>query len=128
MTYKLVVDMGNGDYVVGGDANGDGMVWTVLPGGTFEMLGIIPMFLDSEDPRSAAQQFDANYAHGGGWRPFGKEKWRFRGKDGQLSYPGDPDLMPIAKTQLRGDTIYVYPYGYVCIDPEDGDFEVCRMD
>jgi hypothetical protein len=34
-----------------------------------EPLGFLPYMLSKSDPRPAAEQFNANYAPGGGWLP-----------------------------------------------------------
>jgi hypothetical protein len=100
------------------------MKWEFMNGGFPEMLGFLPMFLSELDERPAAEQFDANYAHGGGWRP--NEKWSMKGE--VIQYPGDPALRPVAKTQLRDETILVYPYAFVAVVQKDGSFEIARMD
>ena len=91
-----------------------------------EQIGLIPYFLTEEDPRSAREQFDANYQHGGGWRPL--EGWKFDTKTLGLTYPGDPELMPIAFTMLREEKILFYPYAQVMVLQPDMSFEVSRMD
>lgn len=87
--------------------------------------GVIPYFLNVEDPRPAAEQFDANYGHGGGWRPM--SKWLMK-PDGVINYPGDPDLPVLFEGQLRDETIRIYDCGWVSITQPDGSFEVSRMD
>jgi len=91
---------------------------------TMDHLGLIPSFLSEDDPRSAREQLDANYAHGGGWRPMkGFER------DGMvLRYPGDPPFKPLVMTGLREEVIVIYPHGIVMILQKDGSFEAARMD
>jgi len=102
------------------------MVWELLhPGATPEHLGLVPGFLSDDDPRPAREQFDAHYAHGGGWRP--QSGFRF-GRKYLLIYPGDPPMLPIARTRLRNELIMLYPYAYVAIVQPDQSFEICRMD
>jgi len=94
-------------------------------GGTLEDWGIIPTFLDENDPRSAKEQFDAKYISG--WSPFPGFKLN---KDTMvLSYPGDPPLKMVSIMFFRGETIVMYPYSWVMIlgDGDDG-WEICRMD
>lgn len=104
---------------------------------TPDHLGLIPSFLDDDDPRPAAEQLHANYAHGGGWQP--DPKWRFSFKDGfSISYPGDEPLKPYAWTMLHRDSdqsqaVFIYPYGIVGVwdkptDDDEGHFEAARMD
>lgn len=90
-----------------------------------QLLGLIPGFLSERDPRPAAEQFNSNYAHGGGWSPL--KRWGHV-KDGIIKYPGDPQMAPIARATLRNETIYVYPHAWVGIFQPDGRFEIARMD
>lgn len=102
------------------------MIWTLLQRHvTPEDLGLLPGMLDAEDPRPAREQFDAHYQHGGGWRPMLGHKLI---EDYLLKYPGDPPLEPIAISQLRDETIVLYPYAFVAIVQSDHSFEVARMD
>jgi hypothetical protein len=92
-----------------------------------EHLGFIPDMLDEDDPRPAREQFDDNYAHGGGWRPQPK----FTMDDDAravLSFPGDPPLEPIAVMLFHDEIIFFYPHAIVAIVQRDGTFEACRMD
>jgi len=45
------------------------MIWQIKPGTDLNLLGLIPGMVKEADNRKAAEQFDSNYAHGGGWRP-----------------------------------------------------------
>lgn len=90
-------------------------------------LGFIPMFVSEDDPRHAREQFDAGYAHGGGWNPFGQGKWKMLAS-GNLLYPEDPPTELLFEAKLRDETIRVYDYGFVAIVQPDGSFEVSRMD
>ena len=87
-----------------------------------EELGFLPEFLDEDDPRSAREQFNANYV--GGWNPFPG----FTMEDNTLQYPGDPPLIPIGYTTLRDEVILFYPYAFVMVKQPDGTFEAARMD
>jgi len=89
-------------------------------------LGLIPAFLDPEDPRPAAVQLDANYQHGGGWRP--QHKFKLNPSDKRIVYPGDPAMAPFAMIPFRDEQIYFYPYGYIAVVQADGSFEAARMD
>ena len=103
-------------------------VLLVDPRCTLDHVGFIPTFLDEDDPRPAAEQFNERYmAVGGGWRP----QKGFTVRDGRptLYYPGDPPPEPLAVMTLHGaETIFIYRYGYVAIFQDDGSFEACRMD
>lgn len=101
------------------------MFWKKMhPDCTEEMLGFIPFFLSDQDPRSAKEQFNENYAHAGGWQPFEG----FKMVDDGLLYPGDPKTMLLAETKLRDETIRFYEHAWVAIVQPDGSFEICRMD
>lgn len=98
--------------------------WTLMHKGmTAEHLGLIPSFLDRDDPRPAKEQFNENYI--AGWRPF---KGFTKGDNHELQYPGDNPLKPVAVTHLRDEVIILYPYSWVAIFQPDGSFEACRMD
>lgn len=104
----------------------------ILAGHHPEELGLLPDFIDQNDPRPAREQFDSNYQHGGGWHPISGFLQK-RNKDGKpgivLVYPGDPPFHPIATWPLRHELIVVYRYGLVAIfNTQDGSFEVARMD
>jgi hypothetical protein len=101
------------------------VVMTVDFPGVVDLIGEIPAFLDLNDPRPAREQFDANYQHGGGWRP---QSGFTRTDAFVLHYPGDPPFLPIAMMALRRETILIYLHAYVAIFQADGSFEVCRMD
>jgi len=103
------------------------MVWVMAPGVQPEMLGFVPTFLSEDDERTAAQQFDSNYRHGGGWRPFGR--WVLDEVSHVLKYPGDPPLEPLAFAKPHGkETVIFYEHAIVCIVQPDGSFEVARLD
>lgn len=103
------------------------MQWKLLhPRASMEMLGLIPEFINENDPRPAREQFDTNYAHGGGWHPLAG--WEFDPASQMIKFPGDSALPPLVETQFRDETIIVYPYAWVLILQKDGSFEVARMD
>jgi hypothetical protein len=97
----------------------------LMNGGTLDHVGLIPHWLDEDDPRPAKEQLNEHYHHGGGWRPF--EGFRL-GKDGSIKYPGDMPHKPLALMTLRDEAIAIYPHGWVMILQKDGSFEICRMD
>lgn len=90
-----------------------------------ESLGFIPSFLSHADGRPARDQFNERYAHGGGWQPM--SGWSM-GPVGEILYPGEPALPPIAVAALGSEVIRIYPHAWVSITQEDGSFEVSRMD
>lgn len=99
--------------------------WTMLhPRMTTARLGFIPGWLREDDPRSAQEQLNAGYVYGG-FQPFGGFGMA---PNGTLTYTGDPPLKPLAKAQLREETIYFYQHSWVGIQQKDGSFVVARMD
>ena len=103
-------------------------------GFTFEMLGEIPLFLQSFDPRPAREQIDAAYGHGGGWQPTGamfKVQFDNAGRPLLLS-PGDPPYLPWAETAvdtINGrERVFYYLSSFVCILQPTGEIEVARVD
>jgi len=89
------------------------------------LLGFIPSFLVEDDQRSAREQIEDRYAHGGGWLP--AANWTL-GEDLSITYDGDERYDPVAFTRLRGETIAVYPHAWVAIIQPNGTFEVSRCD
>ena len=100
--------------------------WEMLnPRMTRDQLGFLPGFLDNDDPRSVRQQIDANYQHGGGWRPF---PGFLMLKNHTLHYKGDPPTPPLAKCVLRDETVYFYEGAFIAVQQLDGSYEVARVD
>lgn len=103
------------------------MNWTKLhPRATQDHLGFLEYWLLVEDPRPAKEQLHAQYAHGGGWRPF--KGFKLNSETKALEYPEDPPISPLWMAKLRDEEIYVYSHAWVMILQPDGTFEVCRMD
>lgn len=111
-----------------------GVEWEVLtsqgPWAIDDILGMLPDYLTTSDPRPAVEQFNERYAHGGGWRPH--SQWKMTGQNNVLGpiirFPGDPLFAPIAKATLRDESIYLYPSAFVAVVQANGDFVVSRMD
>ena len=109
------------------------MVWNVLaPVERHKaMLGYIPSFFSEDDPRSATDQINDRYAHGGGWHPLDGVVVLVTGT---IVFPGDDEtpattLKPIAMTRLREETIFVYPGAFVMIyNKPTGKYEVAMID
>lgn len=95
------------------------------PNYPYDALGFLPYFADEADPRRVRDQFHDNYAHGGGWSSMAG--WKL-GPVGEIMYPGEPPLNPIAVGVIHDEVIRVYPYAWVSIAQPDGSFEVARMD
>jgi hypothetical protein len=103
------------------------MIWELLhPGMTAEHLGLIPAMLSDADPRPASEQINAHYQHGGGWRS--KSGFTFNPKTYSLKYPGDPVMRPLARSQLRDETILFYQFSWIVIMQPSGAYDVARID
>jgi len=90
------------------------------------IVGNIVFFADEADERPLNEQFDANYAFGGGWRPF--EGFVFDPVEKTITYPEDPAYEPMAIAKFRDQEIIMYLHAWVLILNKDGSFEVSRMD
>jgi hypothetical protein len=92
-----------------------------------ETLGLIPGFLDEDDPRPAREQFNERYAQGGGWQPF--VGFSLDPRDHTLSYADDPVLHPLAVCLLHErERIVFYDHAWVLILQPDGSYEIARID
>lgn len=96
----------------------------IVIGGNREMWGLIPNFLDPDDPRDAKEQFNARYI--AGWNHF--EGFSFDTKTETLSYPGDPPMHPRSVMLFRRELILLFPYSWVMVIQPDNSWEICRMD
>ena len=103
------------------------MITYIHPQANREMLGLIPNFLSPDDSRPAAEQFDANYQHGGGWRPYVGFAMLANGNL-KSKYPEDPDTRLLAEIKLREELIRIYEHAWVAVVQPDGTFTVARMD
>jgi hypothetical protein len=89
-----------------------------------EDLGYWPDMFSEEDPRSAVEQINERYAHGGGWHPL--EGCTIEGN--LLKYPGDPPFRPRAMYRLHGKELLVlFEHDFVAIIQDDKSYEVGRM-
>jgi len=92
-----------------------------------DLIGFIPSFLNERDERSAKEQIDLNYNHGGGWQKF--DGFSIVKDDPMtIAYPGDPELQAIARMTLHNETIYIFPFAWVMIMQDDGTWEIARID
>ena len=106
------------------------MLWLLQPGMTPDCLGLLPDFLQEADPRPARDQIAEN--HCGGWDSF-KGGTLSLGEPGDVkpvgtySYPGDPDMTPLAVSKLRDEVIFLYPADFVAIVQSDGTYDIARI-
>lgn len=99
-------------------------MWTKHHPRAVDMCGYIPSFVDARDPRKAREQFDANYAHGGGWFPM--RGWSLL--EGDRIKWEDEVYDPVATLKMTGERVVIYSHAWVAIIQDDGSFEVARMD
>lgn len=95
-----------------------------IVGGNPHTWGIIPSFLDFNDPRPATVQFNERYI--AGWHPM--EGFTFDKAECTLHYPGDPVLAPLSVMHFRDEIIVMFPSEIVMVFRADGTWEVSRMD
>lgn len=107
--------------------------WALLhPRMTYDHLGLLVHWLNADDPRSAADQFDSHYPYGG-FKQFPIGKFKRVPSAGleshyDIQYPGDPVLRPLAMAKLRNETICFYPGEFVAVFQPDGSFICARFD
>lgn len=91
------------------------------PCALWEAMGLIPYWLDADDPRSAYDQFEEK-------RVFDTMRG-FTLVDGiALKYPGDPLMYPYATCEFHGERVMVYVEGWACIVHADHSIQVARLD
>ena len=106
------------------------MKWHLAVDTCYEDLGLIPAFLNTFDPRPAAEQIHEHYAHGGGWRPFQGFELDDTNSDPlrwMLTYPGDPSLLALAYSRLREETIVLFTYSWLLIVTHSS-WQIARID
>lgn len=104
------------------------MTWKILdPRVEPADLGLVPYIISQLDGRPVAEQVADKYAHGGGWSPYGQDKWRMD-EDGTLHYPGDPAFKPWAMTQVGVEIVRFYDHALVSVLHGDGTLSVVRLD
>ena len=101
------------------------MIWRLFHPDAAAALGFVPSFFSEADPRSAAEQLNANYAQGGGCEPIPGVRIM---PSGRLHYPGDPPIRALAETKLRDEIIRFYEFELLAIIQPDGSFLVTRCD
>lgn len=103
-----------------------------------ENAGFLPTFFDESDPRSAVEQLNEAYQHGGGVSPLQNTTVFNPEKKGAsrlvFTFPGDDDdevesYEEISRGTMRDQTIILYDYDFVAIiGPKPEDLVVCRVD
>lgn len=94
-----------------------------------EVVGFIPQFLSEEDERSAVEQIDAHYQHGGGWSDFeGFSLGQLSDGSYALYYPEDPPMEELSRAQLRDETIVFFQCSWLAVIQPDGSYRISRCD
>lgn len=96
----------------------------VIVGGDIEDWGLIPAFLDANDPRPAKEQIAEKYI--GGWNSF--KGFKFNKNKITLKYPGDPVYNCISTMLFRDETLHIFPSAWVVIEQKDDTWDVARLD
>jgi hypothetical protein len=96
----------------------------VIVGGNAVEWGYIPTFLDTNDPRPAVEQIDANYV--GGWSDF--KGFDFDYDSLTLHYKGDPPIRPLSALLFRREMLLLYPHAWVLILQPDRSWQIARLD
>ena len=95
-----------------------------------EVVGFLPQFVSEHDPRSAKEQINDNYAHGGGWSSF--KGFTLVSSDDKnqygLDYPGDPMSKELSRATFRDELLVFFEHSWLAIIQKDGSFEVSRLD
>jgi hypothetical protein len=91
-------------------------------------VGYLPAFFNEDDPRSAKEQINENYQHGGGWRCFSDPAFTMSKDHTSLAYPDDPPMRLIAMAKLRNEKLFFYEGSWLAIVQPDGSHEIARVD
>jgi len=98
----------------------------IIIGGHPDDWGLIISFLDTDDPRSAVEQFDTHY----GWHKF--EGFTMDIDTKEITYgegdDTDPPLKPISKMMFRNELIILYDHAWVAVMQPDLSWQMARMD
>ena len=100
------------------------MTVITIVGGDPEDWGLIPSFLDDQDPRPAKDQINEKYV--GGWNSF--KGFTFDPVVGTITYPGDPPYKPRSSILFRDEVLVIYDSAWVLILQPDKTWEVARLD
>lgn len=90
-----------------------------------DAMGILPLWVDDQDPRPAKEQFEEKYQFGCFPMTGGTVD-----EEGTFWYPGDPPMPPIGKIERSQETVYFYQYAIVATVQKDEDrtLFMTRMD
>ena len=92
-------------------------------------VGWLPIIFQEGDPRTAQEQADDRYSHGGGWMPFEGFKLGNSGSSLNLVYEGDRPMNELARANFRDQTLVLFEGSWIGLIEADGTLaSVSRMD
>ena len=96
-----------------------------------EAAGLLPLFLNPDDPRPAREQINDSYAHGGGWQEFTGFTPCINWADpmeSYLDYPDDPPMRAVAFAFFAEELVILFTYSWCAIVQPDLTATVARLD
>lgn len=93
--------------------------------GSPEVWGIIPSFLDVNDPRPAQEQINERYISG--WNP-APEGMKLEFLQMVLTYPGDPPFKCLGMMMFRDELLMMFQSEFVAIVQKDRSYKIARLD
>ena len=93
-----------------------------------EVVGLIPAFLDELDPRSAIEQIDQNYQHGGGWRDMDGTIFERESGEYVYCYPDDPPFQELSRAYFRDELLVFFDCQLLAVIQKDGSYRISRID
>ena len=95
-----------------------------------EEAGHLPMMFIEEDQRTAQEQAEERYSHGGGWLSFKGFILTGSSKKGYaLNYPEDRPMHELSRADFHDKTLVLFEGSWVAIIEADGSMsDVARMD
>ena len=102
----------------------------IFPEQYSEAAGLLPLFLDHNDPRPARDQIHEAYAHGGGWKEFTgftpHIDWAYP-MNSYLSYPEDPPMRAVAFALFGEELVLLFQGSWCVIVQPDLSTETARL-
>ena len=95
-----------------------------------QRAGHLPQIIINRDARSAQEQVNARYQHGGGWRSVEGFKLGWpRADEYSLNYEGEEPLREVSRALFHGTQVLVlFKYSYLAIVEADKLIDVSRID
>ena len=91
----------------------------------------LPMIFNEGDPRTAQEQANHRYDHGGGWNSFNGRGFELKGtadKGFQLAFPGDPHMRELSRTQFHEQLLVLFECSWMAIIEDGKMIDVARID